>query len=242
MRGVERLLGGHAGRVAMSSTKSEIGHLLGAAGAVEAAFTALSIRDQIAPPTINLDNPSVETAIDLVRVGWLPPAMTQLFVEQGRIAEARQAATALPSDSPARRCNGVLLRARIRRARGDVAGAWSALDSALRADVKLPKPASYLVYGILTAADWQQAAGHGRAADSLASLAIAAAAVDSLARRGSAHVGRVELIRARVAAAFGHRAAALQAAGRAVPALANGYGPDYPLTREARALRDSLTP
>ena len=66
LRAVERLLGPHASKVSMSSTKSEIGHLLGAAGAVEAAFTALSIRDQIAPPTINLDNPSVETAIDLV--------------------------------------------------------------------------------------------------------------------------------------------------------------------------------
>jgi 3-oxoacyl-[acyl-carrier-protein] synthase II len=63
---VERLLGQAAGKVSMSSTKSSIGHLLGAAGAVEAAFTVLALRDQIAPPTINLDNPSVETALDLV--------------------------------------------------------------------------------------------------------------------------------------------------------------------------------
>jgi 3-oxoacyl-[acyl-carrier-protein] synthase II len=63
---VERMLGNAAGKATMSSTKSSIGHLLGAAGAVEAAFTVLALRDQIAPPTINLDNPSVETPIDLV--------------------------------------------------------------------------------------------------------------------------------------------------------------------------------
>jgi 3-oxoacyl-[acyl-carrier-protein] synthase II len=63
---VERMLGDAAGKATMSSTKSAIGHLLGAAGAVEAAFTVLAIRDQIAPPTINLDNPSVQTLIDLV--------------------------------------------------------------------------------------------------------------------------------------------------------------------------------
>ncbi|MCA0424698.1 MAG: beta-ketoacyl-ACP synthase II [Proteobacteria bacterium] len=63
---VTRLVGNAAAEISMSSTKSAIGHLLGAAGAVEAIFSVLAIRDQIAPPTINLDNPSVETAIDLV--------------------------------------------------------------------------------------------------------------------------------------------------------------------------------
>jgi 3-oxoacyl-[acyl-carrier-protein] synthase II len=63
---VERVLGDHAEHVSMSSTKSAIGHLLGAAGAVEAIFCALAIRDNVAPPTLNLDNPSVETKIDLV--------------------------------------------------------------------------------------------------------------------------------------------------------------------------------
>jgi 3-oxoacyl-[acyl-carrier-protein] synthase II len=63
---VQRLVGNDANRVSMSSTKSCIGHLLGAAGAVEAIFSILAIRDKVAPPTINLDNPSVETAIDLV--------------------------------------------------------------------------------------------------------------------------------------------------------------------------------
>jgi 3-oxoacyl-[acyl-carrier-protein] synthase II len=66
LKAVERIVGNAAAKIAMSSTKSSIGHLLGAAGAVEAIFSVLAIRDQVAPPTLNLDNPSVETAIDLV--------------------------------------------------------------------------------------------------------------------------------------------------------------------------------
>jgi 3-oxoacyl-[acyl-carrier-protein] synthase II len=66
LKAVERVVGNAAAKLSMSSTKSETGHLLGAAGAIEAIYSVLAIRDQVAPPTINLDNPSVETAIDLV--------------------------------------------------------------------------------------------------------------------------------------------------------------------------------
>ena len=63
---VQRLVGNAAARISMSSTKSSIGHLLGAAGAVEAIFSILAMRDGVVPPTLNLDHPSVETPIDLV--------------------------------------------------------------------------------------------------------------------------------------------------------------------------------
>ena len=63
---VERVLGDAAANASMSSTKSATGHLLGAAGAIEAIFSLLAIRDNVAPPTINLDNPAFETPIDLV--------------------------------------------------------------------------------------------------------------------------------------------------------------------------------
>jgi len=66
LKAVERLVGNAAGSISMSSTKSSIGHLLGAAGTVEAIFCLLAICDQVVPPTINLDNPSVATALDLV--------------------------------------------------------------------------------------------------------------------------------------------------------------------------------
>jgi len=66
LKAVEKLVGNAAANISMSSTKSSIGHLLGAAGTVEAIFCLLAIRDQVVPPTINLDNPSVTTALDLV--------------------------------------------------------------------------------------------------------------------------------------------------------------------------------
>ena len=66
LNAVQRLVGNAAGGISMSSTKSAIGHLLGAAGAVEAVLSILAMRDQVAPPTLNLENPSIAAALDLV--------------------------------------------------------------------------------------------------------------------------------------------------------------------------------
>ena len=79
LKAVERLLGNSAGKLAMSSTKSAIGHLLGAAGAVEAIFSVLAMRDNICPPTLNLENPSVQTAIDLVPKVAKPKAINTVL-------------------------------------------------------------------------------------------------------------------------------------------------------------------
>ena len=115
------------------------------------------------------------------------------------------------------------------------------LDTALRtlaADRPKPPPSMAMPYA--TAAEWHLAAGDPRGADSLAKLAISAAALDTLALQRSAYVGRAEVVRARAFRALGSSVPAREAAARAVTALATGFGPRNLRTLEARALLDSL--
>jgi hypothetical protein len=173
--------------------------------------------------------------------GYVPPAMTQLRLEQGRIAEARRSLATLPTGTFVRRVNRAWLTARVRRAEGDRAGAMAMLEDSLRAlagpGAKLPPS---LAMPLVTAAEWRLAAGDARGADSLAQLARSAGAVDSAALERNAYVGRAELVRARALLALGSAAQAGAAADRAVVAMTSGYGPANQHTRQARAFRDSL--
>jgi serine/threonine-protein kinase len=175
--------------------------------------------------------------------GWLPPALTQLRIEQGRLTEARKAFAQLPTGSVIRRANRAWFDAWLRYAGGETRAAAALLEDSLRTlsgDRPAPPPA--LAMPFVMAAEWRLAAGDARAADSLALLGRAAAAIDSLALERSAYAGRAELVRARAQLTLGDRTSARQAADRAVVALTNGYGPASSHTARARALRDSIRP
>jgi hypothetical protein len=172
---------------------------------------------------------------------YFPPALTQLYLEQGKIAEARAAFRTLPTGTLIRRTNASWFGAWLRYGEGDRAGAMRSLEDSLRvlaAGAAQPPPALAMPY--ITAAEWRLAAGNARAADSLALLGRAAAAVDSVAVQRSGYVGRAEFVRARALAGLGDRAGAQAAAERALIALASGYGPANQHTQRARLFRDSV--
>ncbi|MGE0443317.1 MAG: serine/threonine-protein kinase, partial [Gemmatimonadales bacterium] len=177
---------------------------------------------------------------DPTREYWVPPAVALLRLEQGRLAEARAAAANLARvDRSFRgmRSYYALVRARLLDAGGDRARAARLLEDELAAVYReAPKTLPHFALPLVTAGEWRLARGDAGAADSLARLAIAAGAMDSLALTRGATVGRAELLRSRALAAQGDSAAARAAAGRAAVALANGYGPDHAWTRTAREL------
>jgi hypothetical protein len=153
------------------------------------------------------------------------------------------------SASPIRSAGGTLFRrasqgwlgARITYQEGQPDRATSMLEDSIRVlsrdSAKLPW---VLAMPLVTAAEWRLARGDPGGADSLARLAVAAAAVDSLARTRSAYAGRAEVVLARAGLALGNRSAAREALDQAVIALSTGLGPENAQTRNARAFRDSL--
>ena len=174
-------------------------------------------------------------------VAYLPPAVTQLRLEQGRFADARASLKALPSGTFQRRAYRSWFTAWLEYGTGDRRTAMLQLEDSLRVqNGSASKPHPALAPILATAAEWRLAAGDPHAADSLAVLARSAAAVDSLALQRSAHAGRAELVRARAFLALNDRNAARLAADRAIVAMTNGYGPTNARTRAAQAFRASL--
>jgi serine/threonine-protein kinase len=169
-------------------------------------------------------------------------ALAQLRLDQSRTAEARAAIGRLPDDRRSQRAVAAMLRARLRWAEGDAAGASALLESELGTLLADGGPRlTHFALPLVTAGDWRLVRGDLGGADSLALLARSAAAIDSVALERSALAGRAELLRARAIHAQGHLPDARAAAQRAVRALANGYGPDNRWVRGARLLVDSLS-
>jgi serine/threonine-protein kinase len=172
----------------------------------------------------------------------LPSTLADLRLEQGRLSEARAAAGDLLAERRGQRATTAMLRARLRRAEGDARGASAMLERELGVLLNDGQPRlTWFALPLVTAGEWRLDRGDPRGADSLALLARAAAAIDSLALVRSANAGRSELLRARALRAQGALPGAREAVGRAMTALASGYGAGSPWTRAARLLADSLS-
>ena len=172
---------------------------------------------------------------------YLAATLAELRLEQSRVAEARVAVGQLPDERRGQRATATLLRASLRRAEGDARGASALLEREMGTLLNDGNSSLTLfALPLITAGEWRLAGGDARGADSLARLAVKAAAIDSVALVRSGLAGRGELLLARSLHARGELADARAAAGRAVTALGNGYGPDHAWTRSARLLADSL--
>jgi hypothetical protein len=167
--------------------------------------------------------------------------LAEIRLEQSRVGEARAAVGRLPDDRRGQRATAAMLRARLRRVDGDPLGASTLLERKMAALLSDGQPSLTLfALPLITAGEWRLGRGDARGADSLALLARRAAAIDSVALVRSALAGRAELLHARALRARGQLPDARAAAGRAVTALANGYGPEHAWTQAAGLLVDSL--
>jgi serine/threonine-protein kinase len=171
---------------------------------------------------------------------WINPNMADLRLSQHRWKEAVPYIEGMPRVSAQSDVIRAWLKARLRYEQGDRPGASRLLEDSLAPLVAKPGARTPLPLALTTAGEWRLEQGDLPAADSLARLAVQLATYDSLTATRSAHVGRAELLLARVRRGQGDLPAARDAAQRAVVALTNGLGADMVGTLEAVALRDSL--
>jgi tetratricopeptide (TPR) repeat protein len=172
---------------------------------------------------------------------YLAQTITEIRLEQSRLADATISAAQLPTNRRGQRAIAAMLRARVQRAKGDARGASASLEKELDSLWKDGgQRLTLFALPLVTAGDLRLAAGDALGADSLAQLARTAAAIDSSALTRSGLVGRAELLSAQAWRVRGDPGKSRAAAARAVVALTNGYGATNRWTRAASALADSL--
>ena len=172
---------------------------------------------------------------------FLPAALAQLRLDQGRLDEARVAVGQLSATRRGQRATAAMLRARLLHAQGDPRGASEMLEQEMTILWNDGEPPlTMFALPLVTAGEWRLATGDARGADVLALRARTAAAIDSIALRQSGLAGRAELLHAQAALAQGDTVEGRLALARAETALGNGYGPETSWVGAVRALRDSL--
>ncbi|HSJ06722.1 MAG TPA: hypothetical protein VK936_08470, partial [Longimicrobiales bacterium] len=171
---------------------------------------------------------------------WTAPGLAHLRIEQGRLDEAREHLSRMPTGSLTRQVTAALLTARLLHASGDAPGAARLLEDSIARILEGAAPGPPLALPLVTLAEWRLELDQFASAEAHAARALQAAAPDILALERSGYAGRAHLVIARSRQTAGDAPGACVSGRQAASALASAFGPASPRARGAAAVRDSV--